>query len=52
MILTGANTKIITKNGTDETTPEYDILYFSGPVFHGDSGSEVKIPIFCLWYPI
>ena len=24
----------------------------SGPVFHGDSGSEVRIPIFCLWHLI
>ena len=24
-VLTRANTMIITKNGTDETTPEYDI---------------------------
>ena len=27
VVLTGENTMIITKNGTDEITPEYDILY-------------------------
>ena len=27
VVLTGANTMIITINGTDEITPEYDILY-------------------------
>ena len=33
VVLVGANTMIITKNGTDETTTEYDILYITRTSF-------------------
>ena len=34
--------------------PHQNMTYCTspGPVFHVDSGSEVRIPIFCLWHPI
>jgi hypothetical protein len=33
VVLAGANTMIITKNGTDETTSECDILYITRTSF-------------------
>jgi hypothetical protein len=51
-VLAGAKAMIITKNGTDETTLEYDILYITRTSFYVDSGSEIRIPIFHLWHLI
>ena len=51
-VLAGANTRLLPKMG--QLKPCYNMTYCMspGPVFHVDSGSEIRIPIFCLWHLI
>ena len=38
----------------EQMKPHQDMTYYTspGPVFYVDWGSEVRIPIFCLWHLI